>query len=103
MLTEEQKQNRDKSQLALVAIRQAGFELLDHPLYSPDLALSDYYLFPKLKENIRGKKFNGDDEMMDAENQWFLELPGDFFLNGLKLLERRWAKCVEVAGDYVEK
>ena len=28
-----------------------GFQCLDHPLYSPDLAPSDYHLFPGLKKN----------------------------------------------------
>jgi len=28
-----------------------AFQRLDHPLYSPDLAPSDYYLFPGLKSN----------------------------------------------------
>jgi len=28
-----------------------GFQCLDHPLYSPDLALSDYDLFPGLTNN----------------------------------------------------
>jgi len=28
-----------------------GFRCLDHPPYSPDLAPSDYYLFPGLKNN----------------------------------------------------
>jgi len=28
-----------------------GFHCLDHPLYSPDLALSGYHLFPGLKNN----------------------------------------------------
>jgi len=27
-----------------------GFQRLDHPLYSPDLAPSDYHLFPGLKK-----------------------------------------------------
>jgi hypothetical protein len=28
-----------------------GFYYVDHPPYSPDLALSDYNLFPGLKKN----------------------------------------------------
>ena len=28
-----------------------GFQFLDHPPYSPDLAPSDYHLFPGLKKN----------------------------------------------------
>jgi len=29
-----------------------GFQCLDHPPYSPDLALSDYHLFPGLKKQL---------------------------------------------------
>ena len=29
-----------------------GFQCLDHPLYSPDLAPSDYHLFSGLKKTI---------------------------------------------------
>jgi hypothetical protein len=32
-------------------IRDLGFELLEHSPYSPDLALSDYQLFPQLKKS----------------------------------------------------
>jgi len=31
-------------------VQQAGFELLQHPPYSPDLAPSDYHIFGPLKE-----------------------------------------------------
>jgi hypothetical protein len=33
------------------------FEALKHPAYSPDLAPSDYYLFPNLKKHLKGRKF----------------------------------------------
>lgn len=36
----------------------ALFELVGHPPHSPDLAPSDYRLFPKLKEYLRGKKID---------------------------------------------
>ncbi|GFN92479.1 transposase [Plakobranchus ocellatus] len=32
------------------ALRQLELTTLPHPAYSPDLAPSDYYLFPQLKE-----------------------------------------------------
>jgi len=28
-----------------------GFQCVDHPTYSPDLAATDYHLFPGLKKN----------------------------------------------------
>ena len=40
------------SLVAVSAIRDCGFELVDHfPPYSSDLAFSDYYLFPNMKKN----------------------------------------------------
>ena len=38
-----------KSLVAMSAVYDCGFELIDHPPYSPDLAPSDYLLFPNLK------------------------------------------------------
>ena len=34
-----------------------GFQYLDHPPYSLDLALSDYHLFPGLKKQLKGRHF----------------------------------------------
>jgi len=34
-----------------------GFQSLDHPPYSPDLAPSDYHLFPGLKKTIESSPF----------------------------------------------
>ena len=57
-----------KSLVAMAAISTAGFELLDHPPYSSDLAPRDYRLFPKLKEHLRGKKILSDNEVMLSVN-----------------------------------
>ena len=32
--------------------------VLEHPAYSPDLAPSDFFLFPKLKEILKGRQFD---------------------------------------------
>jgi len=34
-----------------------GFQFLDHPSYSSDLAPSDYHLFPRLKKQLKGRHF----------------------------------------------
>jgi len=36
---------------------ECGYELLPHPPYSPDLAPSDFYLFPLLKKHLRGRQY----------------------------------------------
>jgi histone-lysine N-methyltransferase SETMAR len=32
-----------------------GVHCLNHPIYSPDLAPSDYHVFPGLKKELKGK------------------------------------------------
>jgi len=41
------------SGVATSTAAECGYELLPHPPYSPDLAPSDFYLFPLLKEHLR--------------------------------------------------
>lgn len=52
---------------------QAGFELVDHLPYSPDLAPSDFCLFPKLKEYLRGNRYEDDNEVMDVVESFLQE------------------------------
>ena len=34
--------------------------------YSPDLEPSDFFLFPKMKEHLAGKRFTSDEDLKDA-------------------------------------
>jgi histone-lysine N-methyltransferase SETMAR len=43
-----------KSVLAMGKLRDLHYELLENPPYSPDLAPSDFLLFPKLKLFLAG-------------------------------------------------
>ena len=40
--------------VAMDAVARNRYELIPHPAYSPDLAPSDFFLFPNLKKHIRG-------------------------------------------------
>lgn len=92
-----------KAGVAMAAIHDAGFECLEHPPYSPDLAPSDFYLFPRLKEDLRGHKFANDSEVMAAVEAFLKSPEKYFFFNGIRGLEKRWTKCVDLLGDYVAK
>jgi len=63
-----------------------GFQSLDHPPYSSDLAPSDYHLFPGLKEQLKGLKeqlkcrhFSSDAEVITAAETWLDGQTSDFF------------------------
>ena len=46
--------------IAVATINDCGFELIQHPLYTPYLTPSDFHLFPKLKKTISGTHFESD-------------------------------------------
>jgi len=47
-------------------INHLGFEVLEHPAYSPDLTPSDYHLFGPLKNALQGHRFSTDKEVQEA-------------------------------------
>ncbi|XP_031351026.1 uncharacterized protein LOC116176548 [Photinus pyralis] len=68
-----------------------GRKSVDHPPYSPDLAPSDFHLFPKLKQALGGTRFRTGQELQDMVRTWLDEqVP-------------RYEKCLNRLGDYVEK
>jgi hypothetical protein len=79
------------------------WDILDHPLYSPDLAASDFRLFLHLKKHLAGKKFDDDDEVQEEVMTWFKGQAADFYNSGIQKLVPRLSKCLDNTGDYVEK
>ena len=60
-----------------------GFQCLDHPSYSPNLAPSDYHLFPGLKKQLKGHRFSSNAEVIAAAETWLDGQPSDFFIEWL--------------------
>jgi len=56
-----------------------GFLCLDHPSYSPDLAPSDYHLFPGLKKQLKCRYFSSDAVIIAAAETWLDRQHSDFF------------------------
>jgi len=68
-----------------------------------ELAPCDFFLFPNLKKSLVGQKFASNEEVVAATEAYFAYLEKKYFSDGLKKLEHRWVKCIELKGDYVEK
>jgi histone-lysine N-methyltransferase SETMAR len=79
------------------------YELLEHPPYSPDLAPSDFYLFPKLKLFLAGQRFSSNQEAIAAVERHFAALTKNHYRDRIMALEHRWNKCINLKVDYVEK
>ena len=85
------------------ALRQLELTTLPHPAYSPDLAPSDYYLFPQLKKYLKGHHYDNDEEVIADVRRWCRGQPSEFFADGVSQLVKRWRRCVDRDGDYIEK
>jgi hypothetical protein len=70
-----------------------------HPPYSPDLAPRDFFLFPKMKSKLKGRRFDIIEEIQ-AESPRVL----DNFTEkeAFQKPRRRWNQCLHAGGNYFE-
>ena len=79
-------------------LTQMGIKTVPHPPYSPDLAPCDFWLFPKLQENLRANRYSTIEDMKEAVTRVLNTLTQEDFQ---KFLER-YNKCIDVEGEYFE-
>uniref|UniRef100_A0A0A9YJU3 Mariner Mos1 transposase n=2 Tax=Lygus hesperus TaxID=30085 RepID=A0A0A9YJU3_LYGHE len=84
-------------------LRKFDWDIFPHPPYSPDLAPSDFFLFPSLKSHLGGRRFVNNEELDQAVITYFSQMGTQWYADGLGKLEYRYRKCIEKNGDYVEK
>jgi hypothetical protein len=84
-------------------LQEFGWEVFEHPAYSPDLAPCDFHLFPKLKEFLGRKRMETDAEVKETVTAWLNGLAAEFYDEGTVKLLSRLDKCLNLYGDYVEK
>ena len=56
-----------------------GFQCLDHPPYSSDLAPPDYHLLPGLKKQLKVRHFSSVAEVIAAAETWLDGQLSEFF------------------------
>ena len=54
-------------------------------------------------KHLAGKKFDDDDEVQEEVITWFKRRAADFYYSGIQKLAPRLNKCLDNAGEYVEK
>lgn len=83
-------------------IRELGWDRLDHPPYSPDLAPSDFHLFRSLQHFLKGKNFDSFEEMSESIEEFFDSKDASFYCQGIMKLPDKWQEVVEVDGEYYD-
>jgi hypothetical protein len=61
------------------------------------------YLSRKAVHNWAEKRFSDDEEVETEVRKWLRQQSKDFYAAGFDELVKRWDKCVNVGGGYVEK
>ncbi|CAH2008408.1 unnamed protein product [Acanthoscelides obtectus] len=81
-------------------LTEESVELLDHPPYSPDLSPNDFFTLPKIKNRLRGQRFQSPEGAVDAFKDAVLDLPAnECFENWFE----RMQMCINLRGEYFEK
>lgn len=86
----------------MAVAKKCGYELLLHPAYSPYLAPNDYHLFSDLKKHVCGKRFDDDNNLRMTVEEWFDAQNVGLYRQSLEDLQKRWVKCINLEGDYLE-
>jgi len=81
----------------------SNFEVVPHAPYSPDVAPSNFWLFPTLKDTLRGRIFSSGSALATAIFQWSQRTRKEAFAAAMQSWRQRCEKCLRLQGDYVEK
>ena len=76
--------------------------VLPQPPYSPDLAPCDFFLFPKLKSVLKGRRFDTIDDIKKNSSLALKDIPKEAFQDCMVKWKHRWDKCVNRGGEYFE-
>jgi len=76
--------------------------VLEHPAYSPDLASSDFFLFSKIKEILKGRHSDDTDDIRSNTTAALKAIPQNQFQNRFEGWTRRWHRCIASQGEYFE-
>jgi hypothetical protein len=77
-------------------------DIMPHPPHSPNLAPCDFFLFPKMKLKLKGRRFDTAEEI-EAESERVLDcLTEKDFQDAFQKWRRRWDRCLCAGGNYFE-
>jgi len=91
---------KNKSKEEFLATKQRT--VLEHPACSPDLAPSDFFLFPNIKKILNGRHFDDNDDIRSNIITALKAIPQNQFQNCFDGWTRRWHQCIASQGECFE-
>ena len=77
--------------------------VVPQPPYSPDLAPADFFLFPKLKSTLKGRRFQTVEKIKENSLQDLRAIPQNTFQDAFQnWKKKRWERFINSRGEYFE-
>jgi hypothetical protein len=89
--------------VAWVALTEIGGRALKYPLYNPGLAPCDFWTFPTLKRQLRGKSFSSDDKVRNATAAVLKGMSQNNLFHVFESFIKGCKKFIQPEGCYFEK
>ena len=84
-------------------LAEQGVQQLEHPPYSPDLAPCDFFVFPQVKSQLHGVRFESPEAAVQAFQGHIQGIPDSDWSSCFQKWFQRMELCIEAAGEYFEK
>jgi hypothetical protein len=72
------------------------------PPYSPDLAPANVFLFPKMKMQLKGRRFHTAAEIQRKSQKFMDSFTQNYFKAAFQQWQERCGQCMAAQGDYFE-
>jgi len=76
--------------------------VVPHPPYSPDLAPADFFMFPKLKTTLKGRRFQTIEEIQQNAIRELRTITESAFQEAFQQWKKHWERCITSRGDCFE-
>jgi hypothetical protein len=82
---------------------ESGVQLVSHTAFSPDLAPCDFFLFPKVKCQLKGRRFSTCEDAVAAYEDAVSDITQQEWSQAFALWFKRMRSCIQADGEYFEK
>ena len=90
------------SQLIQTFLAKHNIPVVRQAPYSPDMAPCDYWLFPHLKMQLKGTRFESQDDIIQNMMAKLYSIRKEAFQKCFEQWQNCWEKCVLSQADYFE-
>ena len=84
-------------------LTRIGVATIPQPPYSPDLAPANFFLFPRLKRELKRHHLGTLKNVQTTTTTLLNSIPAEEFQGAYAAWKLRWQKCIDAQGSYFEE